>query len=154
VSTRPTRIRIGRRATYTYPDRPQGQRTLHIDRYSGQLLAEVDYADYGWVAKAVELGVALHMGNYFGVANQVVMLLACVGVVVLVVTGTIMWWSRRPAGKLGAPATTSKLSVRGAALITLLLGAIFPLVGLSLIAVFCVEYALLQRSRRLRQIFG
>jgi len=79
---------------YTYPNRPQGQRTLHIDRYSGRLLAEVDYADYGWLAKAVELGVALHMGNYFGVANQIVMLLACIGVVMLVVTGLNMWWHR------------------------------------------------------------
>ncbi len=139
---------------YTYPDRPQGQRTLHIDRYSGQLLAEVDYADYGWVAKAVELGVALHMGNYFGVANQIVMLLACVGIVTLVITGTVMWWRRRPAGQLGAPAATSKPSLRGAAFITLLLGAIFPLVGLSLLVVFGFEYLLLRRSRWLRQLFG
>ncbi len=138
----------------TYPDRPQGQRTLHIDRYSGRLLAEVDYADYGWVAKAVELGVALHMGNYFGVFNQAVMLLACVGIVTLVITGTVMWWRRRPAGRLGAPIATSNLSLRGAALITLLLGAVFPLVGLSLVAVFCLEYLLLRRSPRLQQLFG
>ena len=138
---------------YTYPDRPQGQRTLHLDRYSGQLLAEVDYADYGWVAKAVELGVALHMGNYFGVANQIVMLLACVGVVALVITGAIMWWSRRPAGKLGAPAATSKLPLRGAALITLLLGAIFPLVGLSLLVVFGIEYVLARHWPAARRVF-
>lgn len=139
---------------YTYPNRPQGQRTLHIDRYSGQLLAEVDYADYGWLAKAVELGVALHMGNYFGVANQVVMLLACVGIVTLVITGTVMWWRRRPAGKLGAPAATSKLSLRGATVITVALGAIFPLVGLSLLVVFCLEYTLLRCWPRLQRTLG
>jgi uncharacterized iron-regulated membrane protein len=139
---------------YTYPNRPQGQRTLHFDRYSGQLLAEVDYADYGWLAKAVELGVALHMGNYFGIANQVVMLLACVGIVTLVISGTVMWWRRRPAGRLGAPAATSKLSLRGATLITVVLGAIFPLVGLSLLVVFCLEYIVLRHRPRLQRILG
>lgn len=139
---------------YTYPNRPQGQRTLHFDRYSGELLAEVDYADYGWLAKAVELGVALHMGNYFGIANQAVMLLACVGIVTLVISGTVMWWRRRPAGRLGAPAATSKLSLRGATLITVMLGAIFPLVGLSLLVVFCLEYIVLRRRPRLQRILG
>ena len=35
------------------------------------------------------------MGNYFGRANQIVMLIACLGVVMLSVTGPIMWCRRR-----------------------------------------------------------
>lgn len=66
-----------------YPDRPQGQRTVHVDRYTGAVAGDTGFADYGLGAKAVELGVQLHMGRYFGRANQIVMLLPCIGIVVL-----------------------------------------------------------------------
>jgi uncharacterized iron-regulated membrane protein len=124
---------------YTYPDRPEGQRTLHIDQYTGRVLGDVRYADYGWAAKAVELGVQLHMGNYFGRANQIVMLVACLGVMTLSVTGPILWWRRRPKGRLGAPRELEPLRLRTMALIMLGLGALFPLAGLSLAAILLVE---------------
>ncbi|MNQ58390.1 hypothetical protein D3C85_725940 [compost metagenome] len=90
------------------------------------------YADYGWAAKGVELGVQLHMGNYFGSANQILMLIACMGVILLSITGPIMWWKRRPKGRLGAPRELAPLKMRTMALITLGLGLIFPLAGASL----------------------
>lgn len=124
---------------YTYPDRPQGQRTIHLDQYSGQVLGDVRFADYGWAAKAVELGVQLHMGNYFGRANQVVMLIACLGVAVLSLTGPLMWWRRRPKGKLGAPRELTPLKLRTVALITLAMGLVFPLAGASLMLVLIID---------------
>jgi uncharacterized iron-regulated membrane protein len=124
---------------YTYPDRPEGQRTLHVDQYSGRILGDVKYADYGWAAKAVELGVQLHMGNYFGRANQIVMLIACLGVILLSITGPVMWWVRRPGGKLGAPRELAPLRLRTMALITLGLGLIFPLAGASLALVLILD---------------
>ncbi len=124
---------------YTYPDRPQGQRTIHLDQYSGRVLDDVGFADYGWAAKGVELGVQLHMGNYFGRANQIVMLIACVGVVMLSVTGPIMWWRRRPKGGIAAPRELSPLKLRTVALITLALGVLFPLAGASLLLVLIVD---------------
>lgn len=124
---------------YTYPDRPQGQRTVHLDQYSGRVLDDVSFADYGWAAKGVELGVQLHMGNYFGRANQVVMLIACLGVIMLSVTGPIMWWRRRPVGGLGAPRELSPLKVRTVGLLTLALGVLFPLAGASLLLVLIAD---------------
>lgn len=124
---------------YTYPDRPQGQRTIHLDRYSGWVLGDLGFADYGWAAKGVELGVQLHMGNYFGRANQVVMLIACLGVVMLSITGPVMWWRRRPKGGLGAPRELSPPRLRTLALITLALGVVFPLAGGSLLLVLVVD---------------
>lgn len=124
---------------YTYPDRPQGQRTIHLDQYSGQTLDDVSFADYGWAAKGVELGVQLHMGNYFGQANQILMLIACLGVIILSATGPIMWWRRRPKGELGAPRELAPLKLRTVALITLALGALFPLAGASLLLVLVID---------------
>ncbi|MGK6319571.1 PepSY-associated TM helix domain-containing protein [Sphingomonas sp. DT-204] len=126
---------------YSYPDRPQGQRTLYFDRYSGRLVREIAYADYGWGAKAIELGVQLHMGNYFGRANQIVMLIPCVGIVLIVVSGIVMWWKRRPAGRLGAPPKVPEARLRGALAMLLVAGVLLPLFGASLIAVFVLDWS-------------
>src|SRR5690606_8256820 len=40
-------------SAYTYPDRPQGQRTLHVDSGGHRLLVNVGFDDYGAIAKAV-----------------------------------------------------------------------------------------------------
>lgn len=133
---------------YTYPDRPQGQRTIHLDQYSGQVLGDVRFADYGWAAKGVELGVQLHMGNYFGRINQMVMLVACLGVIILSLTGPIMWWRRRPTGGLGAPRELAPLKLRTVALITLAMGLIFPLAGASLALVLVVDGIVLRTAKR------
>ena len=124
---------------YTYPDRPQGQRTLYFDRHRGTLIREVAYRDYGWAAQAIELGVQLHMGNYFGLANQLVMLATCVAIVILVVSGVVMWWKRRPSGRLAAPPRVPQARLRGAVAI-LVAGAIaFPLFGVSLVVAALVD---------------
>ena len=104
---------------FTYPDQPEGQRSLYIDQYSGAVLGEVGFADYGWAAKAVELGVQLHMGNYFGRLNQIVMAIPCLGLIVLSITGPYMWWRRRPSGALGPPQSPIRLELKVVAAITL-----------------------------------
>lgn len=124
---------------YTYPDRPEGQRTIHIDQYSGRILGDVRFGDYGWAAQAVELGVQLHMGNYFGRANQIVMLIACLGVIALSITGPVMWWKRRPKGRIGSPRELEPLKLRTMALLTLGLCLVFPLAGLSLAVVLVLD---------------
>lgn len=128
-------------SAYVYPDRPQGQRTIQIDQYSGRIVSDVGFKDYGPVAKAVELGVQLHMGNYFGVWNQIVMLAACIGAAALSITGPVMWWRRRPKGALGAPRPLEPAPLRTVALITLALGLAFPLAGASLILAIVVDRA-------------
>ncbi|WP_284455278.1 PepSY-associated TM helix domain-containing protein [Alloalcanivorax xenomutans] len=133
-------------SAYTYPDRPQGQRTLHVDSGGHRLLVNVGFDDYGAIAKAVELGVALHMGNYFGRANQIVMLLTCVAIVALVITGVVMWWRRRPAGGLGAP-DSPPIRKRYWLAITLTLLALLPLAGLSLLLVLAFEKGMMTRCR-------
>ena len=135
---------------YTYPDRPEGQRTLHVDRYTGEVLADIRFEDYGAVAKLVEWGVAIHMGNYWGRANQLVMLFTCIAIVGLVFTGLVMWWRRRPAGGLGAPRAPSPIRPRNLALVTLILLLVFPLTGLSLLVILAAEALWSRFARRPR----
>lgn len=133
---------------YTYPDRPQGQRTLYFDRWSGALIRETGYRDYGWAAKAIELGVQLHMGNYFGLANQIAMLTACLAIVLLVVSGVAMWWKRRPSGRIAAPARMPDARLGVAIAILIVAGMLFPLLGMSVVAIFLFDRALLLLARR------
>ncbi|BCA61564.1 hypothetical protein HMP09_0798 [Sphingomonas sp. HMP9] len=124
---------------YTYPDQPQGQRTLYFDRWTGGLIREVGYPDYGWAAKAIELGVQLHMGNYFGLANQLVMLTTCIAIVLLVISGVVMWWKRRPKGRLAAPARVPPTRIKGAVAILTAAGVLFPILGVSVIVIFLID---------------
>ena len=125
---------------YTYPDRPEGQRTFYVDRYSfRQIGPEVDFADYGWVGRATEVGVAIHMGNYFGRANQLLMLLPCLGIWALTISGVLMWWKRRPSGKLGAPSRLSAGKMYGAVAILIVAAFALPLFGASLLILVAAD---------------
>ena len=138
-----------------FPDDPAHETTLHIDRYSGKVLADVRWQDYGLVPRAVEMGVAIHMGRYFGLANQLLMLLACLAIVLLSVSGIMLWWQRRPEGQIGAPPLPSYAqSWKMPVAIVAILGVAFPLVGISLIAVLLLDYLLISRIPMLRRILN
>ncbi|WP_230481567.1 PepSY-associated TM helix domain-containing protein [Sphingomonas sp. Leaf21] len=125
---------------FTYPDRPAGQRTLYVDRYSLRPIGrEVRYDQYGIVGRAVESGVQLHMGNYFGRANQWLMLVPCVAIWVLVISGIAMWWKRRPRGRIGAPPPLSGARVGGLIATLVMAGAILPLFGISLLVIGAID---------------
>jgi uncharacterized iron-regulated membrane protein len=138
-----------------FPDDPAHETTLHIDRYSGKVLADVRWQDYGLVPRAVEMGVAIHMGRYFGLANQLLMLLACLTIVLLSISGIVLWWQRRPEGQIGAPPLPSYAqSWKMPVAIVALLGVAFPLVGISLIAVLLLDYLVISRIPMLRRILN
>ncbi len=124
-----------------YPDDLSQQRVVHLDQYTGEPLIDMSYADYGPLGKALEWSVNVHMGQEFGLANQLVLLAACMGIVVLVVSGGVMWWKRRPAGSLGVPPMPSDPRVfRGLIAILVVGGVIFPLVGVSLVLMLALDF--------------
>ncbi len=131
----------------TYPDRPQGQRTIYVDRYSLQQIGpDVGFTDYGWVGKAIELGVQLHMGNYLGRPNQLLMLLPCLAIWVLTFSGVAMWWKRRPRGSVGAPPPIAGARAVGLVVALVIAGLLLPLFGASLLIVTAVNL-LVERLR-------
>ncbi|WP_404423936.1 PepSY-associated TM helix domain-containing protein [Nibricoccus sp. IMCC34717] len=74
---------------------------LHLDQYSGRVLADVRYDDFGAIAKFFTFGIILHEGQLFGLANQLLGTLACFGVIAMAGSGLWLWWRRKPAGGLG-----------------------------------------------------
>jgi uncharacterized iron-regulated membrane protein len=130
-----------------FPADPRDERTLHIDQYSGKVLEDIGYDDYGAVSRVVSYGTSLHMGRYFGLANQLCCALISLGLAAMAVTGSVMWWKRRPRNALGAPTrVATPVSLRGWAAGLAFLGILFPLMGLSLLAVWALDAVAVRRS--------
>ena len=130
------------------PNQPEGQRTLHFDRWSGRLIGANDWSRYGVGTKAIELGVQIHMGRYFGLANQLLMLLPCIAIVVLVVSGVTMWWRRRPEGRFGAPPRVDGARLGGVFAILGTAAVLLPLFGASLVVLAGLDGLIGAVSRR------
>ncbi|CCM74107.1 PepSY-associated TM helix domain-containing protein [Rhizobium mesoamericanum] len=135
-----------------YPDDLSRQRVVHLDQYSGTPLIDMSYADYGPLGKSLEWGINTHLGQQFGLANQVVLLAACVAIILLAASAAVMWWKRRPAGSLGVPPMPADKRIFRVLIAILAIGGVlFPLVGLSLVSMLGLD-RLYVRSRRLRSI--
>lgn len=136
---------------------PGNNATLHIDQYSGAVLTDVRFADYGIIAKAITLGIALHEGRLFGLANQLLGLLTCIGMIVIAASSYVMWRKRKPQnpGTLGAPSKAKERRITvGVLIIMLIFGALMPLLGLSIIVVCLLDWFIIRRIRPLRRWFA
>lgn len=115
---------------------------IHVDQYSGKVLADVRFGDFGRMAQFYTFGIIAHEGQLFGVANQILGTVACLGVILMAATGVMMWWMRRPKGRLAAPAPAQpifKLS-RGAVAIAVGLSALLPLMAATLLTLLVGDW--------------
>ena len=123
-----------------YPDDLSQQRVIHLDQYSDTPLLDMSYADYGPLGRGLEWGINTHMGQTFGVANQILLLIACAGIVLLSVSAGVMWWKRRPSGGLGVPPLPADRKMfLGLFALLAIGGVLFPLTGLSLLVMIGLD---------------
>ena len=123
---------------------PTGDRTVHIDQYSGRVLADIGWQDYSPVAKTMAAGIAFHMGSA-GWWNLILAFLACLMFLVLAITGALLWWKRKPSGKsiqLAAPPgqTFARTPNKTLVLLMLLTGALFPVSGAAMLIFLLIEW--------------
>jgi uncharacterized iron-regulated membrane protein len=131
-----------------FPADPQAERTLHIDRYSGRILSDIAYRDYGRVAQWISYGTSLHMGRYFGVANQILASAISLGLAAMSVSGFVMWRKRKPGRALGAPSravSNPPMHVWIGGLTAL--GIVFPMMGLTMLIVWISDRLLFSPGR-------
>lgn len=139
----------------TSHSRPFDNATLHVDQYSGAVLTDVRYADYGVMGKAITLGIALHEGKLFGLTNQLLGLILCIGLIGMMVSSFVMWRKRKPENGLGAPGRNVDIKTkRAVTIIMLLLGLIMPLVGISIIVILLLDKLVFVRIKRLKAWLG
>lgn len=122
-----------------------------VDPAMFNVISRTDFDSFGPVAKLVRWGIDAHMGVLFGVANQIVMALAGLGLVASILYGYRIWWLRRPAAgalpqTLVAAWSRTGLAVRiASALAALALGWALPVLGASLALFIGID---LLRSRK------
>ena len=118
-------------------------RVVYLDQYSGRVLGDVRFKDWGPAAKAIEWGIAVHQGQEYGPLNRYLMLAGCVSIVLLAVTSVTMWWKRRPKGSLGMPpAPADPRAARSLLAIVVVVGMIYPLVGATLVLALAIDRGL------------
>jgi uncharacterized iron-regulated membrane protein len=114
---------------------------IHIDQYSGEVLARYSYEEYTALAKVVSNAIAIHEGRRFGLLSQVATIAFCIGILFLSITAPIMWWRRRKSGQgIGAPRASISFKehpwlVAGIAVLSVAL----PLFGISIVALVLFE---------------
>jgi uncharacterized iron-regulated membrane protein len=141
---------------YAFDD-PSSERTVHVDRFDGEVVATYGYDDYPPLAKVVSQGIGLHEGRSLGLANFWAAAFFCAAVVFMCITGPLMWWRRRPrrgaqasALSLGAPRGRMPIKSTPVLAVGLIALAIFlPLFGLSLLLVLLIDQLVLRRVPRL-----
>ncbi|PIK72216.1 hypothetical protein CS379_15175 [Methylobacterium frigidaeris] len=139
-------------AAAAYPRDVTRQRMISLDQYSGQPLVNVRFGDIGFVGRGIQYGIGLHKGEVAGRVNQLLMLAFCLATLLLAVTAAVMWWKRRPAGRLGVPAWPDDRRAVGAVTgLVVAFGIAFPLTGLAILAMIAVDAAWLGLRRGLRR---
>lgn len=134
---------------------PTADRTIHIDRYSGKVLADIRLADYNAFGKFMAISIAFHMGTmgWWSVALNVVF---CLAVIFLCISGYVMWWKRRPSRVIGLcpPAQERTLPTWKTAMVFLLIVAtIFPTALVAIAVVALLDWLLVSRVGVLRKWF-
>lgn len=137
-------------------DRVEDTRALYVDPGDGAVKADIAYRQFGVGARAFEWGIAVHQGTQYGWLNRYLMLAACVAVWVLAISGSVMWWKRRPdiaRGRIKAPVAPPGARVRAAVLgIVLPLAILYPLTGLSLVAAVLVDRLVVWVRKRIGSV--
>jgi len=129
-------------------DAPSDERTVHVDRYGGQVVSTYGFEDYPTLAKVVSQGIGLHEGRSLGLWSFWGAAAMCLAIIVMCVTGPLMWWRRRPSGaaRIGAP--RGRMPLRTSPLLAVgvvALGVLLPLFGLSLLVVLLLDQLVLRR---------
>ncbi|QPG06437.1 PepSY domain-containing protein [Salinimonas marina] len=116
------------------------------------VLKRSEFADNPALDKVILTGIAAHEGQLSGLANQLLGLLAALGLMLLSISGFVMWYKRKPGRQLGAPKSRfyDKRIVALVTGLTLLL----PMVLFSILSLLVTEWLILRRVERLRRFFA
>jgi uncharacterized iron-regulated membrane protein len=135
---------------------PEKLDSMAIDPATGEILETLRFADYPLGAKLTRWGIDAHMGLLFGLANQIVLALVCIGLLAVIIWGYRMWWHRRPTRDrfgVGRPfprgAWRSVPPVSGVVLFVIAVAAVWflPVFGVSLLVFLAVDAFLGWRAR-------
>lgn len=130
-------------------------RTLHLDQYTGKVLADIGYADYNLVAKSMAVGIALHQANY-SLWNLILNTVACAMIIILSVSGLYIWWLRRPnqSRGLSAPPLPQNLGRwKSASILMLILSLFLPLAAICLVSLIIIDAIFVRFMPSIKRVY-
>lgn len=120
---------------------PRLDRTLHLDRDTGRVLADVGFTDYSAMGKAMAAGIPLHQGG-LGIWNWLANIVVCLGIIGLCLLAVMTWWRRRPSrdSRLASPPKPADPRAwRQITLIAVVLAMAFPLSATAMIVIAVLD---------------
>lgn len=118
-----------------------------IEKWSG-------FAEKKFIDKAIGVGIAAHEGQLFGWVNLLLGVLTCAGLIMISLSGFMLWRKRKPDSVLGAPPALPARVGFAVVAITLGLAIFLPLLAISLILLLAAEFLLLRRIARVSHWLG
>ncbi|WP_062060958.1 PepSY-associated TM helix domain-containing protein [Aquimarina longa] len=127
------------------------QKKIHVDPYSGKELLSHNWSDIGILMRGRMWVMAFHQGQ-FGAWSWWLMLLTAVALTIMCISGLISYIIRKRKGAWGIPNVPKSFKTGyGIIIIIAILGIIFPLFGMSILPIFCIEY--LRKKKRIKKEF-
>lgn len=120
----------------------------------GSIEKRSGFAEKKLLDRVIGVGIAAHEGVLFGWFNLALGVLTCAGLILISVSGFIIWRQRKPDSVLGAPPPMPTRVGFAVVAITIGLALFLPLLAISLIALLAVEFLLLRRVRSVNQWLG
>lgn len=128
--------------------------TYQIDP-AGRVTGRSGFAQENVIDRVVNVAVAAHEGHLFGRLNQAILLANALCILLVTVSAAVMWWRRRPAHGLGAPPVGTRPAFSMALAVSVVaLALLFPLFGLSLVAVLLLDRIVLRQLPSTRRWLG
>ncbi|GGK77875.1 PepSY-associated TM helix domain-containing protein [Mangrovihabitans endophyticus] len=133
---------------------PLRRDSIAVDASTGAIVDRIDFADWPLMAKFTQWGIYAHMGDLFGLANQILLAALALGLLCVIVWGYRMWWQRRPTrtdrrAVVGAPpagrGAWRQVPVWGIAVgvpVALVLALAIPLFGIPLAGFLLADIAI------------
>ncbi|HNP60022.1 MAG TPA: PepSY domain-containing protein [Nitrospirales bacterium] len=126
-------------------NRPQRVKVM-LDATTGAVLQRKNFEDRHVLDRIIGFGVAAHEGQLFGWPNVVLGVFTTGGLLMVVTSGILMWWRRRPSGLLGAPPLPQAQPFSCGFMIFLLFFCLYlPLFAASLTSILLIEKLLIRR---------
>lgn len=120
----------------------------------GSIEKRSGFAEKKLLDRAIAVGIAAHEGSLFGWFNLVLGVITCAALILISISGFILWRKRKPESVLGAPpAMPARLGIT-VVTITLGLALFLPLLAISLVALLVLEFAVLRRVKSVNRWLG
>ncbi len=130
-------------------------RTIIVDPETGAEIRRTGFRDKHIIDQVINYGIAWHEGQLFGLVNQLIGLVTALAMLVMAVSGFILWRRRYPGEGLGAPAPVlPPQRMRLVMVVTLALAALLPLLAVSLIAMLLLERLVAKRLPQVARWLG